>query len=327
MTAPPTVVPTPELVTARLAVWSTTLSLTARTRTPGAAGRLDRLLRREVDLLDRAANRFHDRSEISAVNRAAGTWVEVSWHFVDVLTSALDAASESGGLVDPCLGGVVDRHGYRRWRDGELTVPPVRRDRSTATPDDHRFLGAWRSVEIRPAGAHARVRIPRHVQLDLGAIGKAWLADRLARQAESELGCDVIADMGGDLRVLGVREPWVVAADPGHPGHPRQIIEVTECGLATSGTGRRTWLDDDGRRVSHVIDPRTGRPAELVLHTASVLARDVRGANTAATAAVILGRSATQWLGRRSLDAWLVGSDGTETRVGRWPTREQRGAA
>ena len=304
---------TETLMHARMDVWRTSLTVTARSDDPGAPCYLDHTLRSEVLRLDSAANRFSDRSEITTVNRSAGAWSDVSWHFVDVLTAALDAAVESDGLVDPCQGRVVDGHGYRHWRDG-TAVPP--------SPPGRVSRDAWRSVEIRPAGSHARVRIPPEVQMDLGAIGKAWLADRLARIAAADLDCDVIADMGGDLRIIGAKEPWVIAADPDHDDHPPQNLEVTDCGLATSGTGRRTWTGASGQRVSHIIDPRSGMPAELVFHTASVLAVNARGANTAATTAVILGDAATPWLQARGLDAWLVGTDGTETRVGRWPGRE-----
>ncbi|MFN8124931.1 MAG: FAD:protein FMN transferase [Candidatus Nanopelagicales bacterium] len=311
---------TATLARVRLDVWRTTLSLTARSDDPRAPLHLDRLLHDAVARLDSAANRFHETSEISQVNRRAGSWVDVSWHFVDILTAALDAATESDGLVDPCLGRAVDAAGYRTWRDGVAPPTLPAPDGTSAPATQPMSHPAWRDVEVRPAGSHARVRIPAGVALDLGAIGKAWLADRLAHRAAEELETDVIADMGGDLSVVGT---WVVAADPALPEHPAQALEVSDCGLATSGTGRRTWRLADGRRVSHVIDPSTGQPADLVWHTVSVLARDARGANIAATSAVVLGTDAGPWLADRGLDAWLVATDGTEVRVGRWPGREE----
>lgn len=291
--------------------WRTRLGLIVRA--PESSGpHLLATLSSEADRLERAASRFVPESEISGLNRADGRWTEVSWLFVEVLTAALDAAAQSDGLVTPCLGAHVDAAGYRLWRDGAEAA-------TTPTPGEPR-VDAWQQVEIAPAGGRARVRIPADVQLDLGAVGKAWLADRMACIVNSALDCDVIADMGGDLRVIGQSEPWVVAADPGI-GAPQSLV-ITDGGLATSGTGRRQWRNRTGDLAHHIIDPRTGRPADVVWSSASVLAMSARGANTAATASIILGADAPDWLDRQHLDAWLVGAQGHH-RAGRWPAQEE----
>lgn len=291
--------------------WRTRLGLVVRA--PESTGpHLLSTLSSEADRLERAASRFVAESEISVVNRADGRWTDVSWLFVEVLTAALDAAAQSDGLVTPCLGAHVDAAGYRTWRDGaDAPTGPI--------PHDPR-LDAWQHVEITPAGGRARVRIPADVQLDLGAVGKAWLADRMACIVNSALDCDVIADMGGDLRVIGQSEPWVVAADPGI-GTPQSLM-ITDGGVATSGTGRRQWRNGAGELAHHIIDPRSGHPADVVWSSASVLAASARGANTAATASIILGADAPEWLERQQLDAWLVGTQGHH-RAGHWPAQEE----
>lgn len=294
--------------------WRTRLNLVARAP-EGARPHLLTTLTGEADRLESVASRFVRGSEVSLVNDAAGRWTEVSWLFVDVLTAALDAAATTDGLVTPCLGRDVDAAGYREWRDGSAssatpTPPPAAAPRTDT----------WREIEVTPAGTRARVRIPAGVSLDLGAVGKGWLADRLADIVSAALGCGVIADMGGDLRIVGAGEPWVVSVDPGTSAP--HSLQIADGGLATSGTGRRQWRTADGTAAHHIIDPRTGRPAEITWSSASVLAADARGANTAATAAIILGPDAPKWLADRHLDAWLVGPGG-QTRVGRWPAQEQ----
>lgn len=289
--------------------WRTHLGLVVRAP-ERTAPHLLATLTGEADRLESVASRFIRGSEVSLVNDAAGRWTEVSWLFVDVLTAALDAAATTDGLVTPCLGRQVDAAGYRTWRDGvgadALPAPAPRPD-------------SWREIEVAPAGAQARVRIPADVSLDLGAVGKGWLADRLADVVSAAMGCGVIADMGGDLRIIGAGEPWVVSVDPGTS--PSHSLQITDGGLATSGTGKRHWRTADGTAAHHIIDPRTGRPAEITWSSASVLAADARGANTAATAAIILGSDAPAWLSDRRLDAWLVGPGG-QARTGRWPAQE-----
>lgn len=297
-------------VTVGIDRWRTHLSLVARA--PEHASRhLLTALSDEADRLEVVASRFVPDSEVSAVNRAAGTWVETSWLFVNVLTASLDAAAVTDGLVSPCLGSHVDAAGYRVWRDGQ--------DPSTIAPLPAPRPDAWREIEISPAGSRARVRIPGDVRLDLGAVSKAWFADRMATIVTSALGGGVIADMGGDLRIIGAGEPWIVAADPGSV--PAATVSIDDGGLATSGTGRRTWTAPDGTVGHHIIDPRTGRPADIVWSSASVLAADARAANTAATASIILGTAAPQWLSDHHLDAWLVGTH-RQNYTGRWPKEE-----
>lgn len=294
------------LTTVGIDRWRTHLSLVARTP-QHAEPHLLATLTGEADRLEAVASRFIKGSEVSQVNQAAGRWTPVSWLFVDVLTAALDAAATTDGLVTPCVGQQVDAAGYRTWRDGETAV--------TLRPVPMR-PGSWQEIEVRPAGDRANVRIPADVSLDLGAVAKGWLADRLADIVSSALGCGVIADIGGDLRIIAGGQPWVVSVDPGVA--PVRTLQIEDGGLATSATHRRQWRTADGTTAHHIIDPRTGAPATPVWASASVLAADARGANTAATAAIILGDQAESWLAGRRLDAWLVSSQ-TQAHVGRWP--------
>lgn len=316
MTAAAAVTPAGGLVTASLLRWRCRLSLTIRSDDPATARRAQRLLAAAADDLEATSSRFVEGSELSAVNRTAGSWTEVSWSFVKVVTAAITAAERSGGLVDPCLGRLVDAAGYRTWRDG--AAPQPARDPLHEGP----AAGCWRRVEVRPAGRRARMRVPTCCELDLGAVAKAWLADQLVARVVGDWGCDALADMGGDVRAVGVTAPWTVAADPELPGWQPHAMGVTDAGLATSGQGRRRWRTRSGGLAHHIIDPRTGRPADTPWWTASVLAADAAQANTAATAAMVLGAGAPTWLTERGLDAWLVPAPGQALpphELGRWP--------
>lgn len=298
----------PQLTTVHVDRWRTRLALVVRSRGHVHAGPLHAALVSEVDRLELLASRFRDDSEISAVNRSAGGWCDASWDFVEVLSASLDAAGATHGLVTPLVGRQVDAAGYRTWRDATPSVIPAE---IPEVPD-------WRDIAISPAGDHARVRIPAASQLDLGAVAKGWLADRLAGLVARICEVDVIADMGGDLSIRTTSQPWVVAVEPGPHGRT-ESLSVESAGLATSGTTLRRWRTATGDTAHHIIDPRTGRSAEPVWSSASVLAADATAANTAATASIVLGREAPAWLGRQGLDALLSGPDGQQ-RVGRWPT-------
>lgn len=292
--------------------WRTTLAVTL----PGTADaaqvrRAERILITELNRLEKAASRFRADSEISGVNRAAGQWVRVSSLLVELLDVALAAADSSCGLVDPCLGRQVDAAGYRTWAAGEVGVLAP----TCPTPAG---AGSWRDVEV----AVGRVRIPTGVALDLGATAKAWVADEIAERIADEVGLDVVANMGGDLRVIAEAPGWVVSADHEVPGMPEWAIGISDGGLATSGQGRRRWLTTSGP-AHHLIDPRTGRSADTGWWAVSALAASATTANVAATAGMLLDGDAPSWFADRGLHGlftrWSGSGPATATTVGEWP--------
>lgn len=297
------------LTVATVQTWKAELSLAVRGRLDQQA--VSNLLAEEVATMDAAASRFRDDSQISSVNREAGHWVDVSDYLADVLEASLQAAELTAGLVNPGMGKLVDAAGYRAWRDGRSA--PQSRPSGLGNPD------AWRAVELLRSGATAQVRIPQGVQLDVGAVAKGWLADRVALLAADRFGCDVLANMGGDLRVVTGEQPWTVLVDPLVEGVAPQSIEVWDAGIATSGTGKRQWTQPDGTTAHHIIDPRSGRPAASPWASCSVMAASAAQANAVSTAGVILGEQGPDWVAAQGLDALFVGASGQLRTVGRWP--------
>lgn len=282
-----------------LSTWKTQLLLTARGDASPAVQRwLDGLLRSEVAALDLLASRFRPDSQVSAVNRGAGHWIEVGWDFVAVLTACIEAADATDGLCDPLLGAQVVAAGYDDWAD------------QTSSAGTSPSAARYRAIEIAPGRQSARVRIPPSSALDLGAVAKGWLADRLATTVHASTGWDCVANMGGDLRVVAPHEGWVVAAQT--EDARTTDLELRDAGLATSGTGHRRWHGGH-----HIIDPVTGHPAQAHWDSVSVLAASAAHANAAATAGIVLGAEAPAWFDTRGLDAWCNGPHG-EALAGRW---------
>jgi thiamine biosynthesis lipoprotein len=99
---------------------------------------------------------------------------------------------------------------------------------------------------------------------------------------------------------------------------PGPVIGVASGGLATSGTSVRRWRAG-GITLHHIIDPRTGRPAETPWRTVTVAAQTCVEANVASTASVVLGDEAPAWLAARGLPARLVTDEGAVRAVAAWP--------
>jgi thiamine biosynthesis lipoprotein len=289
--------------TARLVVWppdSLDLALAA----------VDRVLA----ALDLQASRFRQDSEISWIHRGDGGLFMLSDGLAEAVSVALAAARWTGGLVDPTVGGALISLGYDR-------------DFAAIGPDRPGPAGppapapGWQAVRLDGR----LLQLPAGVRLDLGATAKGLGSDRAVRAALAAAGRigGVLDSLGGDIAVAGQppRGGWpvLVADRPDPAGAGRtQRVRLLGGAVATSSTACRTWRQA-GQIRHHIVDPRTGRPADGPWQTVSVAAATCADANAAATAAVVAGRPAAGWLAAAGLPARLVSRDGDVQCVGRWP--------
>ena len=244
--------------------------------------------------------------------------VQISPLLADALTVALTAARLTDGDVDPTCGGSLAALGY----DRDFTQA---RENTAALRQPAAPAPGWRSVALDPV--LREVRVPAGAVLDLGATAKALAADRAAVAIAAALGCGVLVNLGGDIRVAGTPPAggWRVGiADdvtfdgPGSPGPAGHAVLVRDGGLATSGTAVRSWRRG-AARLHHIIVPGTGLPARSCWRAVSVAAATCVSANTASTAAIIRGERAAGWLAGLGLPARLVRHDGAAVTVAGWP--------
>jgi thiamine biosynthesis lipoprotein len=281
------------------------------------------ILRAELAAIDAACSRFRPDSELSRANATAGTGpVPVSALLAEAVEVALRAAELTDGAVDPTVGPAVVALGYDRTFAQVAARRPEDTGPATGPATGPRPAAGWRTVRWDPA--LRLLRLPAGTTLDLGATAKALAADRAARRAAAAVGCGILVNLGGDLSAAG--EPpdggWRVAITDDHaapdtgPGRP--VVSIRDGGLATSGTTVRTWRRG-GRTVHHIVDPATGDVPPPVWRTVSVAAGSCVDANTASTAALVLGERAPDWLRGTALPARLVRTDGSVLRLGAWP--------
>jgi thiamine biosynthesis lipoprotein len=295
--------------------WSCTVSVAVPDESDRATAR--RVVVSEMAAMDAGVSRFRPDSELSAVNRAPGRAHRVSPLLAAAVRTALDAARLTDGLVDPTLGGDLVALGYDRDIDEirGTSHRPVGADARRGTRPGTR--PTWRDVRLDGC----RLTVPRGVSLDLGATAKALTADRAAAAVRRATGGPALVSVGGDLAAVGgIGWDVLLAETPEEPSG--ESLRTYDGGLATSSTLARRWTVD-GTERHHLVDPRTGRPVDGPWRTVTVAARSCVAANTASTAAVVLGARAPGWLETRGLPARLVAEDGSVLRVAGWA----RGAA
>jgi thiamine biosynthesis lipoprotein len=261
---------------------------------------------RTVAAFDLACSSFRDSSEIALLNTSSGREVAVSPLLFAAVREALRAARVTGGAVDPTVGQSL----VALRINPRLNRQPVRIEPAPGY------------TAVRLNEATSGITLPFGVQLDLGATAKALAADMAAAAATAAAGCGVLVGLCGDIAVAGPppEAGWQIRVtdDHRHSNAPGQTISIRAGGLATSSiTVRR--VDRGGTAVNHLIDPATGRSIDGPWRTASVTAGSCLDANTASTAAIVLGAGATDWLGARRLPARLVGQDARVRYVAGWP--------
>ncbi|GAB3589710.1 FAD:protein FMN transferase [Angustibacter peucedani] len=278
------------------------------------------LARRVLDEVDRACSRFRADADLVRANANAGRRTVVSPLLAAAVSVALEAARETDGLVDPTLGHALVAVGY----DRDLALLPAAATDPVALPAQAR-TGGWADVVVDLDGA---ITVPAGCALDLGATGKAWAADLVAATVADALHVDVVVSLGGDVAVTG-STVWPVAVSEVAPEDGLdtlpgdvEVVLLGAGGLATSTTRARRWVRG-GRQRHHLLDPRTGEPTEGRWRTATAAGRSAAAANTASTAAVVLGADAESWLEQRHVAARLVGRDGAVHRTAAWTDREE----
>ncbi len=263
--------------------------------------------------VDLACSRFRADSEICALH--GGRAQQVSPLLAEAIAVALRAAEMTDGDVDPTVGAAMSAIGYDRDFDNIQRTGP-------AAAITVRHVPGWREVRLEGR----TVTMPEGITLDLGATAKAWAADRSAARIAQRLGCGVLVSLGGDISVAGqapeagwrIRVQDVTTSPDDPPEGPYALIAIRDGGLATSSTAARRW-QRGGDVLHHILDPRTGLPAEPVWRTVSVAAGTCADANAASTAAVIRGRRALGWLASLGLPARLVDTSGVVLTVAGWP--------
>jgi thiamine biosynthesis lipoprotein len=253
-------------------------------------------------------SRFRPESELSRLNLSAGQKISVSETLWNVLEASMLAHERSGGLVTPTLLEALIAAGYDRSFEGvEVKPGPA----SSARPRTY----SAQSIELWPE-SHS-VRLPQGMQLDLGGVAKGWAADQAMQRLQSY--GPVLVDAGGDIASSGLHDegPWLVGIEnPLDSKADLGTLKLGRCGVATSGRDYRRWKQA-GEWKHHIIDPRTGEPAETDVLSATIIAPSVLEAEMAAKAVLILGsRFGLEWLDAHPAYAGMLVTENGEVTYG-----------
>lgn len=253
----------------------------------GAGVRLEQAsesVRTALDAVNRSMSTYDAESELSRLNRAPeGVRVGISHDLWNVLSLAEWVHGQTRGAFDVTVGPLV-----AAWGFGAAAA--------SDPPDTSELEGLLKRVgmthvELDEAERSALKRVPG-VTIDLGAIAKGYGVDRAAEGLE-RLGIEhYMVEVGGEIRTRGRPEPdrrWVLGIEEPSPG-ARSVygrLRIDTAALATSGD-YRNFREIGDRRISHTLDPRTGRPVARRTASVSVVSRTAAEADALATALGVL---------------------------------------
>lgn len=271
--------------------------LTAERLQPQVDARLE-----EINL---AMSTYLPESEISRFNRfRGGEWFEVSPDTMTVVAKALQVSDQTDGAFDVTVGPLVNL-----WSFGPEDQPErIPTDDEIA---DAKAKTGFRLIEVRRQPPALRKTLPE-VYIDLSGIAKGFAVDAIAELFELQGIERFMIEIGGEVRTSGRKQdgtPWRIGIESPVSvmrGPPQQIVDLENCALATSGD-YRNYFEQDGRRYSHTIDPRTGSPIEHRLASVSVISADCMTADAMATALSVMGPDdAYQHAEEHKLDVLLI---------------------
>ncbi len=276
----------------------------------GSAEDATALVRRALLAWHGRFSRFEPASELSRLNDDPRRTVRVRPLMARFARAVHDAGRASGGLVDATMVDEIERLGYAGSLPRPLDLAQALALAPPRAPASPSAAVHWREIEV-DLEANTVTR-PPGVRLDSGGVAKGLFADilgaTLATHASFAVNCAgdlLLGGTAGSSRPVKVESPF--------DGHTVHTFALSRGGVATSGIGRRSWLDETNPAhplpAHHLLDPATGRPAFTGVVQATALAPTALAAEIWAKAALLSGPGrAGAWLAQGGV---LVFDDGS----------------
>ena len=238
-------------------------------------------------------SRYRDDNIISRINSASGDTVEVDEETARLLDFSDQLYQMSDGMFD-VTSGIL----RRAWQFDQSDKIPDQQQIDALLPTIGWEKVRWDSPQVQ---------LLPGMEIDLGGIGKEYAVDRCAQLVREMSDASVLVNFGGDLAITRPRndkQAWTIGRLSSDPDAPVGVIQLQQGALATSGDQHR-YLEKDGVRYCHVLNPKTGWPVEDPPHTISVAAPTCVEAGMLSTMALLQGKQAEAFLKAQDIPYWI----------------------
>ena len=253
-------------------------------------GRSPEDVKRFADLVEKEVTRFddmmsvHKATPLSEVNRRAGEAVRVTPEIAQMSLEALRIADETGGAFEPMIGPLVNL-----WKIGfgGDEVPSDESISAALRLIDHRNVRVWEE------SGEWFMRIAPGQSVDMGAIAKGYIGEKLAERLREAGATHALLDLGGNIVAMGEKtpgKPWRIGLQS--PDKTRgdyfAVVSASDENVITSGTYERNF-EKNGRRYGHILSPVTGRPVTTDVASVTIVDRNGARADALCTALFAMG--------------------------------------
>jgi thiamine biosynthesis lipoprotein len=243
-----------------------------------------KIVYQEFRRLDKILNPYKPASEIAKLNKTYNEPIKVSSELMEVIKLAQDVYNLTGGFFDVSRGAL-----YNFWKD-LIREGRIRNFPSQEDIDKIKDLGGMDSILINEEERTVTIK-KRGLLIDLCGIAKGFMVDKSVQRLRKEGIDSAIIDAGGDIYCLGKNrdKPWLVGVRD--PLNKKEVIYpflLSEEAVATSG-GYEQYIEYQGKKFSHIINPFTGYPLDTNILSVSVVAKNTTTADSLATAFFIMG--------------------------------------
>ena len=246
--------------------------------------------------LERLWSVTDENSEIYSVNHSGGEAVELSGETAELLNFALNISADTDGALDCTLYPVLTQWGFTT---GEYRVP-----------DDETLSELLENTGYEKVHLNGnRVTVPQDMQLDLGAVGKGYAGD-LAAEVLKENGVNsALLNLGGNIQAIGSKPdgtPWKIGLRNPFGEGSFAALEISDRAVITSGGYERFFADENGVEYHHILNPKTGKPADSGIISATIIGSEGRLCDALSTAVFVMGLDSAEQLWRQRNDFEMV---------------------
>ncbi|PDO84063.1 FAD:protein FMN transferase ApbE [Kosakonia sacchari] len=277
---------------------------------PQQAQSLRQKIQTQLDADDHLMSTWKDDSALMRFNHSTSTapW-PVSAAMADIVTTSLRVGEKTEGAMDITVGPLVNLWGFGPDKQPVKTPGQAQIDAAKAR------TGLAHLTVINRAGEQFLQKDLPDLFVDLSTVGEGYAADHLARLMEQEGIARYLVSVGGALASRGMNaqgQPWRVAIQKptDRENVAQAVVDINGHGISTSGS-YRNYYELDGKRISHIIDPRSGRPIQHALVSVTVIAPTALEADAWDTGLMVLGtEQAKEVVTREGLAVFMIIKDG-----------------
>ena len=231
----------------------------------------------ELVRLEKLFDRGSEESDIYAVNHGGTAFFEDT---KNIMETALGISRETDGAFDITISPIMDIWGFY---GGNYNVP-----------EEDAIKNALRSVDYRNVFfENGAVKLLNNAKIDLGGIGKGYASDKVCGILKEYGISSAMINLGGNVYAYGEKPgggKWRVGvADPYNSGEPIVTLDVSHAAVVTSGSYQR-YFERDGKAYHHIINPKTGKPADNGIKSVTVVCKSGARADALSTALFVMGR-------------------------------------